>query len=122
SYHVVSPKPKEEPQPAGPAFGPGRMIGPKFGPGARGFGGVPRAPLRPPGFGPGFMQPAQPAVKVKPKVTVVLHSGTAEEQSVPAQVVAFDAEADLAALRITGVRQLPRPIDVEQQPQLVETM
>src|SRR5581483_10813598 len=80
------------------------------------------APLRPPGFGPGFMQPAQPAVKVKPKVTVVLHSGTAEEQSVPAQVVAFDAEADLAALRITGVRQLPRPIDVEQQPQLVETM
>lgn len=119
NYHVVAPPAKEEAQPAPPAVGPGKSKGPKF---------FPPTPKSKGPFGPGFggpfsrMQPAQQAPKARPRVTVVLHSGTPEEQSIPAEVVAFDVESDLAALRITGARNLPRPIDINQDPNLVETM
>ena len=58
----------------------------------------------------------------KPTITVVLHSGTPREQSIPAEVMATDAEADLAVLKVSGVRSPPKPIAFSQTPQLVETM
>jgi S1-C subfamily serine protease len=114
NYHVVSPPAKEEQ----PAPAPGRPIGK--------FGGPKMKPGGPPGFmrGPGFGRfgPQQAQPKAKPKVTVVLNSGTPQESSLPAEVVAFDAEVDLAALRITGGRNLPNALDLTQEAQLVETM
>ena len=52
----------------------------------------------------------------------MLNSGTAEEQSHPAEVVAIDPEADLATLRITGARNVPAPLDVTQEAPVRETM
>ena len=49
--------------------------------------------------------PAKPAA-----VTVVLDSGTAAERSYPAEVVAADAERDLAVLKLVGVRDAPKPV------------
>jgi S1-C subfamily serine protease len=138
--HVILPlSPKqEEPEDDPPGIGP--QFGPKFGPPLPplpqppkmfrppGFAGPPGfgpPGFAPPGFGPpgfGRMRPAQAAPAVKPNVTVVLHSGTPQEQPVPAEVVAYDIDSDLAALKITNVANLPRPIDLGQQPQLVETM
>lgn len=54
-------------------------------------------------------------------VTVVFYSGTKSEQAVSAQVLAADPEHDLAALEVSGVKQLPEPIDY-REPKLAETM
>ncbi len=56
-----------------------------------------------------------------PNITLVFGSGTTKERSVTAEVVAADADADLAVLKITGVKDLPKPIDL-RPPELVETM
>jgi predicted Zn finger-like uncharacterized protein len=57
------------------------------------------------------------------KITVVFDSGVpGTEQPVPAQVVAADAAADLAVLRVTGVKRMPRPIDPRLAPKPTETM
>lgn len=120
NHHVidVDDEPRPQARPGGPPGFPGRpgfprppRIGPRFGPR---FG--------PPGFPgrPGTAQP-QPAPKPKRKVTVILESGTPAEQSLPAEVVAYDDEADLAALRITGARNLPAPIDASIEPPVAET-
>ena len=58
----------------------------------------------------------------KSKVTVTLHSGTKEEQSVSAELVAGDPAADLAVLQVTRVKDLPKPIEPGHMPELVETM
>jgi predicted Zn finger-like uncharacterized protein len=58
----------------------------------------------------------------KPRISVILRSGTPREQILPADVVTADADADLAVVRVTGARELPKPIDFSQQVQLVETM
>ncbi len=108
NFHVIA-VPQDEPaQPAGP--GP---KGKKF-PGPPAFFG--KGKFGPPGF------TKQPQPKIKPKVTVVLDSGTPDEQSLPADVVAIDDEADLAALRITGVRNLPAALDVTQEAPVAETL
>jgi S1-C subfamily serine protease len=117
NFHVISGPSEEEPaKTAGP---PPRPPGfPQRPP-------MMRPPsFRPPGFPgmPGQPQPKQPTPKAKPNVTVVLHRGTAEEQSIKAEVVAFDEEADLATLRITGVRDLPPPIDMDLEAPITETM
>ncbi len=80
--------------------------------------------LRPPAFGPPGFGPKQPAQKpkAKTKLSVVLHSGTVDEQTHPAEVVAIDPEADLATLRVTGARNVPAPLDVTQQAPVRETM
>ena len=116
NFHVVSVHEDEPPPQAnpGPQFGPGRPPG---------FPGRPPS-IRPPGFGPPGFGPRQaaPKPKVKAKVYVVLNSGTPEEQTHPAEVVAIDPEADLATLRITGARNLPEPLDVTQDATVNETM
>jgi S1-C subfamily serine protease len=60
--------------------------------------------------------------KVKAALTVVFGSGTNKERSVKAEVVAVDAERDLAVLKVAGVKGLPRAIDFSKTPDLVETM
>lgn len=126
NYHVIS-FDDEEPQQPNP--------GPGFPPRPPGFPARPPGfPARPPGFPnfgppgfpgfgpPGFGAPNRPAARVRPKVAVVLNSGTPEEQSYPAEVVAIDPEADLATLRFTGARNVPAPLDVTQEAPVRETM
>jgi S1-C subfamily serine protease len=55
-------------------------------------------------------------------VTVVLDSGTKAERKATAEIVGSDSEADLAILRITGLKDLPKPIPYSASPKLVETM
>jgi S1-C subfamily serine protease len=76
-------------------------------------------PARPPFGRRGPQPPLRPAVTT---LTVVFRSGTPEEQSLPAAVVADNEPDDLAVLKVTGVRDVPRPIDCKRTPKLVETM
>ncbi|MBI1918018.1 MAG: trypsin-like peptidase domain-containing protein [Planctomycetes bacterium] len=55
-------------------------------------------------------------------VTAVFWSGTRKEQSAPAVVLASDPQYDLAVLKVTGVKELPAPIDLSQKVDLIETM
>ncbi len=61
-------------------------------------------------------------VMIPPQITLVFWSGTKREQSAPARVVATDPKQDLAVLQVTGVANLPRPIDIDATPQLTETL
>jgi S1-C subfamily serine protease/regulation of enolase protein 1 (concanavalin A-like superfamily) len=75
--------------------------------------------------GPEEEAPAS-AAAIKPLVTAVFRSGQgpAVEQSLPATIIATDREGnrDLAILRVQGVRNPPRPIDLAQDTPLTETM
>ena len=139
NYHVITLPQDTEPEPQakrpggpkggfGPGPGPGKKVedmpektvkgggpGSKFGPpgGLRGPVGPPR--LRMPGA-------KQAQSDAKRTVTVVLNSGTPEEQSVPAEVVAVDGETDLVVLKITGVRNLPAAINSTEGPTVSETL
>ena len=55
------------------------------------------------------------------QVTAVFRSGTAEEESVKAEVLAADADIDLAVLKIVGVKNAPAPIDCKQESNAQET-
>jgi hypothetical protein len=55
-------------------------------------------------------------------IEVVFFSGSRNELVRPAQVVAEDPERDLAVLRITANRPLPKPLDLTAPPKLVETL
>jgi S1-C subfamily serine protease len=57
-----------------------------------------------------------------PKITAIFGSGTREEQTAKAVAVAADPEADLAIIRVTGLKSIPKAIDLAGQPKLVETM
>lgn len=61
-------------------------------------------------------------VQLRPTLTLVFGSGTPQERSARAELVADDADKDLAILKVVGVQDLPRPIDFSQPPRLVETM
>jgi S1-C subfamily serine protease len=77
-----------------------------------------RPPIAPPSSGSRTV-----TITVKnPNITVVFWSGTKVEKSVRAEMVASDSERDLAALRVKGVADLPKPIDFSQMPKLIETM
>jgi S1-C subfamily serine protease len=56
------------------------------------------------------------------KVTVVFDSGGKTERSFKAEVVAVDADHDLAVLRVKDAKDLPEPIDFSKMPELTETM
>jgi S1-C subfamily serine protease len=56
------------------------------------------------------------------QLTAVFRSGTAQEQSLAAVKVADDAQADLAILKVTGVRDTPHPIDCNRAPKLEERL
>jgi len=56
-----------------------------------------------------------------PEVTVVFNSGTDGEKVVKGQVLASSHVSDLAVLRVTGVKDLPRPIRNRPAEELTET-
>jgi len=56
------------------------------------------------------------------KISVVFGSGTVSEKEYPALVAASDEDRDLAVLRITGVKTLPKPIPYINPPKPTETM
>jgi HEAT repeat protein len=64
----------------------------------------------------------RPVIQAGVDLTVVFHSGTQQEQSVKAVLVGDDKDADLAVLKVTGVKDSPAPIDSERSPKLRETM
>ncbi|HKI37521.1 MAG TPA: HEAT repeat domain-containing protein [Gemmataceae bacterium] len=110
NHHVVTP-PKEAaagaPPPAGP-FLPRPPLMPR----------PPRLP-RPP-RGPMALEGAggHPVAEL----TAIFRSGTDQEQAAKAVLVGDDADADLAVLKVSGVKNTPRPIDCEHSPDLLETM
>ncbi len=57
-----------------------------------------------------------------PTVSVVFDSGTKTEVTAKAEVIAADPENDLAVLRITGLKDPPKPIAYADPPKLSETM
>ena len=55
----------------------------------------------------------------EPSVTLVFHSGTKNEQSVKADVLASDPNKDLAVLRAKGVNE-PTAIDLSKKPEVTK--
>jgi len=89
------------------------------GPGRGPFG---HGPFGPPSFRFGMTPKIIMRTCNNAKATVVLYSGTSQEESVRAEVLAADPELDLAILKITGVKKLPKPIQFNVSAKLVETM
>jgi S1-C subfamily serine protease len=59
---------------------------------------------------------------VKPNLTVILYRGMPDEQSIfTNDVVAIDDEADLAVIRLAGVRNLPLAVEPTEDAATVET-
>jgi S1-C subfamily serine protease len=63
-------------------------------------------------------KPSLPA----PKVEVVFDSGRKTERVFPATVLAADAERDLAILQIKNAKDLPKPLDLAEKVDAIETM
>src|SRR5262249_34867270 len=61
-------------------------------------------------------------VPANAKVTAVFDSGTRAERTGPAEVLAADAQSDLAVLRVTGVKDIPEPIRYADAARPFETM
>lgn len=55
-------------------------------------------------------------------IVLVFHSGTAKEKEVHAEIVATDSSRDLAILKVTNFKDLPRPIQADPKLELLETM
>ena len=69
------------------------------------------------------LPPAEFAKSLKvPTVTVVFDAGTKAEVSAKAEVIAADPVNDLAVLRVTGLKDPPKPVAYTDPPKLVETM
>lgn len=112
NHHVVNVEMQRRP----PGFGLGGFPPPFF----------PEMPFGP--FGPmapdfpdmlGGMQVVEVQVQ---KATLVFYSGTAQEVTVQGDVIAATKEPDLALLKASNIRNLPKPLDCAQMPALVETM
>lgn len=63
-------------------------------------------------------------IKYKPRGTIsaVFHSGSKQEFTARADVVATDNSRDLAVLSVKGVKELPKSIDLSAKAGLIETM
>jgi serine protease Do len=55
------------------------------------------------------------------KIVLVFGSGTNQERTADAEVVADDPSHDLAILKVKGFKNLPKPISVDRMPKLLET-
>jgi S1-C subfamily serine protease len=62
-----------------------------------------------------------PASAEQPGITLVFAGGTEKERSVKAQVVGTDSERDLAVLKVQGVKDLTKPIELTETANLVGT-
>ena len=103
NHHVITP-PKEDAL-AGPGRGP--------------F--LPRIP-RPPRLHRQAMAAVGPGGRPSAELSVIFYSSTPQEETHKAVIVGDDADADLAVLKVTGVKDTPRPIDYRHSPELLETM
>jgi S1-C subfamily serine protease len=57
-----------------------------------------------------------------PKFEVIFNSGRKTEISFPAEVVSADNDRDLSIIRVKNAKNLPKPLDLSQKVDLVETM
>jgi S1-C subfamily serine protease/HEAT repeat protein len=104
NHHVVTP-PKD-----------GAPVGPGRGP----F--LPRPPrIRPPRLHRQATAAGGPGGHPVAELSAIFYSGTPQEESCKAVIVGDDAEADLVVLKVTGVKNAPRPIDCRRTPELLET-
>ena len=97
-----------------------------------GLPGFPQPPMPagPPGFPTRGQQDERPHYSIREivrefknvNVTVVFRSGSQEEESVPGKLAAVDPDEDLAIVKVSGVKQLPKAIEYRDEPQLSETM
>ena len=55
-------------------------------------------------------------------VTVVFRSGSTQEESVHGELVAIDPDEDLAIVKASGVKRIPKPISYLHESKLTETM
>ncbi len=55
-------------------------------------------------------------------LTLVFGSGTKSERVAQGEILASDPARDLAILKVTGLKEIPKPIDYSKVPELVETM
>jgi S1-C subfamily serine protease/HEAT repeat protein len=95
-----------------------KMIGPKIGPKVPVVPKVPRPSLD---SGATYRTVIVEVTVPNPSYTVVLNSGTRNERIVTGELVGSDRELDLAVLRLSGVKSLPKPL-AQESPDLVETM
>lgn len=58
----------------------------------------------------------------KPSLTIVFDSGTLRERSARGEILASDPDRDLAVVKVEGIKDLPRPLDYEDNAELIETM
>lgn len=106
NHHVVDMPDEVAAGMPGPRFPPFMHIGPRLRP-------MPQ--FR---FHSRFLQ----QTKAKPNVTVVFGSGTVQPQSLNAELLASDEDADLAVFRVVSTQDLPAPLNLDQQASLVETL
>lgn len=79
--------------------------------------------ISPPEFDKRTPTPAELSKTLKvPGVVAVFDSGTKTEFSAKAEALAADPDADLAILRVSGLKNPPVPIDIAANPKLSETM
>jgi S1-C subfamily serine protease len=78
--------------------------------------------ITPPTAGGDVPRRLAPAQLAQRRITVVFQSGTPAEKSLKAEALASDDEADLAILQVKGEGELPKPINVHQDVNVVETM
>lgn len=55
-------------------------------------------------------------------LSIVLRSGTKDEQKVKAEIVATDSVKDLAVIKASGVKDVPAALDFNHPPELIETL
>jgi S1-C subfamily serine protease/HEAT repeat protein len=142
NHHVVTPPGKTAWLPANPQDAPALVRAAAFpppgfpGPGIRGIGGIngirggipvppgfPGGMPVPPGgpFDGGIPDGGMPGDAGGPvELTVVFRSGTGAEEALKAVLVADDKDADLAVVKVSGVKDLPRPLEIGRRPKKLE--
>ena len=85
--------------------------------------GQPIKPIQPirPGGGIEYKTEMAEVTVPLPNITLVFGAGGKNERSVKAEVVAADKDADLAVVKFTGLKDMPKPLSLKS-PELVETL
>ncbi|WP_165235278.1 S1 family peptidase [Aquisphaera insulae] len=68
------------------------------------------------------VHPREDIPRARAALTLVFDSGTRNERSARGELLASDPERDLAIVKVSGVTNLPKPIDPAKPAEIVETM